>query len=84
MYDKIPKNVDVNKIINNPNDPFVTITPKDGRVAEYIKIISETKDYSKIYVTELENGLYQIANGHHRIATLLELGYEKVKVYFVK
>jgi hypothetical protein len=84
MYDKVPRTVDVVNIRNNPIDEFVTIGPKDGLIGEYIKSISTTGDYGKIYVTELSNGLYQLADGHHRFAALLRLGYDKITVYITK
>jgi ParB-like chromosome segregation protein Spo0J len=40
--------------------------------------------YDPIYVTRLENGMYQIANGHHRVAALRRLGYDVVKAFITK
>ena len=40
-------------------------------------------EYGNIYASKLGNGIYQIANGHHRIAALRQLGYNSVKFFLV-
>ena len=79
---KMPVKVNINSLINNPADEFVTLGPKDGGIAEYVRTISETGKYGRIYVSKLNNGLYQIANGHHRVAALRQLGYRFINVFF--
>ena len=69
---------------NNPADAFVKVGPKDGAIGNYIKIISETGKYGEISVSKLSNGMYQIANGHHRMEALRRLGYEVIKIYLTK
>ena len=80
---KIPIKVNINNVVNNPLDEFVTIGPADGVIAQYCRTIPQS-GYGKIYVTQLGNGLYQIANGHHRVAALRDLGYETIKVFLTK
>ena len=78
-----PIKVNINNVVNNPLDEFVTIGPADGVIAQYCRTIPQS-GYGKIYVTQLGNGLYQIANGHHRVAALRALGYETIKIFLTK
>lgn len=70
-------------VVNNPLDEFVTIGPADGVIQQYCRTIPQS-GYGKIYATRLGNGLYQIANGHHRAAALRALGYETIKIFLTK
>jgi hypothetical protein len=81
---KITTKIRMSQLQNNPLDEFVTIGPKSGRIGEYIQSISRSGSYEPIYVTKLENGLYQIANGHHRVAALKALGYDVVRAFITK
>lgn len=40
--------------------------------------------YGKIYATQLPNGFYQLANGHHRVVALKSLGKETIKIFLTK
>ena len=44
----------------------------------------ETSDYGKIFASKLQNGMYQIANAHHRVAALKQLAYKYVKFFLVR
>ena len=78
-----PIKVNMSQLLNNPSDEFVTIGPKPGAIGNYCRSIP-AEGYGKIYVTQLPNGFYRIANGHHRVAALRQLGVESVKVYLTK
>ena len=80
---KLPIKVNINNVVNNPLDEFVTVGPADGVIQQYCRTIPQS-GYGKIYVTQLGNGLYQIANGHHRVAALRALGYETIKVFLTR
>ena len=80
----IPKRVKLDKILNNPEDPFTKGTPCPGKVSEYCQKIKQTGNYGKIRVTKLDNGLYQLADGHHRVAALRSLGYKTIKVWITR
>ena len=80
---KMAIRTNINNLVNNPLDEFVTIGPKDGGISEYTRLISQTGNYGKIYASKIQNGLYQIANGHHRVAALRNLGYRYVNFYLV-
>ena len=80
---KLPIKVNINNVVNNPLDEFVTIGPADGVIQQYCRTIPQS-GYGKIYATQLGNGLYQIANGHHRVAALRALGYETIKIFLTK
>ena len=80
---KLPIKVNINNVVNNPLDEFVTIGPADGVIQKYCRTIPRY-GYGKIYATQLGNGLYQIANGHHRVAALRALGYETIKIFLTK
>ena len=79
----LPIKVNINNVVNNPLDEFVTIGPADGVIEQYCRTIPRS-GYGKIYATQLGNGLYQIANGHHRVAALRALAYETIKIYLTK
>ena len=81
---KISIKIPITQLANNPLDEFVTLGPKAGRVGEYISSISRTGSYANIYATRLENGLFQIADGHHRVQALRQLGYKTVKIFLTK
>jgi len=78
-----PIKVNVNQLVNNPADEFVTLGPANGVINQYCQTIPNS-GYGKIYATRLENGLYQIANGHHRVAALRILGVETINIYLTK
>lgn len=78
-----PIKVNINKVLNNPFDDFVTSGPAPGVISEYCRSIP-LKGYKKIYATQLPNGFYQLANGHHRVAALRSLGRETIKIYLTK
>lgn len=80
---KMGVKVDINSLINNPADEFVTIGPKDGGISGYIRSISETGKYGQIYAKRIYDGVFQIANGHHRVEALRRLGYRFIKIYLV-
>lgn len=81
---KIPIKIPISQLKNNPLDEFVTLGPKPGKVGEYISSICRTGEYANIYATKLGNGLYQIADGHHRVQALRQLGYQTVKIFITK
>ena len=78
------KKVSLSNVLDNPLDEFATLGPKSGKIAEYIGSISATGKYGKIYVTQLKNGMFQIANGHHRVAALRALGKTTARVFITK
>lgn len=80
---KMAIRTNINNLVNNPLDEFVTVGPKDGGISSYVRSINATRDYGKIYASKLQNGLYQIANGHHRVAALRQLGYRYVNFFLV-
>ena len=80
---KMAIKTNINKLINNPLDDFVTVGPKDGGISNYVRSISQTGDYGQIFASKLSNGMYQIANGHHRVAALRQLGYKFVNIFLV-
>lgn len=80
---KMGVKVDINSLINNPADEFVTIGPKDGGISGYMRSISETGKYGQIYAKYVSEGVYQIANGHHRVAALRRLGYKFINIFLV-
>lgn len=81
---KMAIKTNINNLVNNPTDEFLTVGPKDGAISDYTRSINLTGDYGKIYASKLQNGLYQISDGHHRIAALKRLGYRYVYFYLVK
>ena len=80
---KLPIRVNINNVVNNPLDEFVTIGPADGVISQYYNTIPQM-GYGKIYATYLENGFYQLANGQHRVAALRMLGVKFIKIYLIK
>ena len=80
---KMAIRTNVNNLANNPLDEFVTIGPRDGGISNYVRSISQTGDYGQIFASKLSNGMYQIANGHHRVAALRQLGYKFVNIFLV-
>ena len=80
---KLPIKVNINNLVNNPLDEFVTSGPANGVIQQYCRTIPQS-GYGKIYATQLGNGLYQIANGHHRVAALRTLGYKTIKIFLTK
>ena len=73
----------INNSKHNPEDDFVKVGPKDGGISDYVHSISQTSGYGKIFANKLPNGMYQIANGHHRVAALRKLGYKFVRFFLV-
>ena len=78
-----PIKVNIDKILNNPLDEFVTCGPAPGVISDYCHSIP-LNGYGKIYATQLPNGFYQLANGHHRVAALRSLGKETIKIFLTK
>ena len=78
-----PIKVNINKVLNNPLDEFVTVGPAQGVVSNYCRTIS-TNGYGRISATALPNGYYQLADGHHRVAALRSLGYDTIKIFLTK
>ena len=78
-----PIKVNINKVLNNPMDEFVTCGPAPGVISDYCRLIP-LNGYGKIYATQLPNGFYQLANGHHRVAALKSLGKETIKIFLTK
>ena len=81
---KAPIKTNINNLVDNPADDFVIHGPKNGRISEHINSISQTGNYGEIYASKLPNGMYQLANGHHRISALKQLGYKYVNFFLVK
>ena len=73
----------IGNLVNNPLDEFVTKGPKDGAISGYMRSISQTGDYGQIFAKKIGNGMFEIANGHHRVAALIKLGYRFVKFFLV-
>ena len=80
---KISIKVPINKVLNNPNDPFTQGMSAPGVVSDYCRSIP-SNGYGKISVTKLANGFYQLANGHHRVAALKSLGYDVIKIFITE
>ena len=80
---KIPLKVPISNVLNNPMDEFVTIGPKAGAVVEKIRMIQRTGQYS-VYATKLSNGYFQIANGHHTVQALRNMGVGTINIYITK
>ena len=78
-----PIRVNINRVLNNPADEFVSCGPAPGVIGNYCRSIP-ANGYGKIYVTQLPNGFYQIANGHHRVAALKNLGEDTIKIFLTK
>ncbi len=78
-----PVKVNINKVLNNPLDEFVTVGPAQGVVSNYCRTIP-MNGYGKIFATALPNGYYQLADGHHRVAALRALGYTTIKIFLTK
>ena len=78
-----PIKVNINQVLNNPMDEFVTCGPAPGVISDYCRSIP-LNGYGKIYATQLPNGFYQLANGHHRVAALRSLGRETIKIFLTK
>ena len=47
----------INNLVNNPEDDFVKVGPKDGGISDYVRSISQTSDYGKIFANKLPNGM---------------------------
>ena len=74
----------INNLVNNPLDEFVTKGPKDGAISEYMRSISQTGNYGQIFAKRIGAEMFEIANGHHRVAALMKLGYKYVKFFLVR
>ena len=74
----------ITNLVNNPLDEFTTLGPKSGAIGNYMSSISQSGSYGKIYASKLSNGMYQIADGHHRVQALRKLGYSFVKFFIVR
>ena len=81
---KMAIKTDINNLVNNPSDEFVTKGPKDGAISNYMRTISQTGEYGDIYAKKIGGGLFQIANGHHRVTALKKLGYKIIKIFLVR
>ena len=81
---KMAIKININNLVNNSTDEFLIVGPKDGAISNYMRSINLTGDYGRISASKLQNGLYQISDGHHRIAALKRLGYRNVYFYLVK
>ena len=81
---KIPKKVKLSSLVDNPTDPYTTIGPKQGAVAEKINQIQRLGKYEYPSVKLIGSGLYEIQNGHHTVQALRSLGIKIVKVWLVK
>ena len=79
----IPVKVNINKVLNNPLDEFVTVGPAQGVISNYCRTIP-MNGYGRISATTLSNGFYQLADGYHRVAALKALGYETIKIFITK
>lgn len=80
---KMAVRTNISNLINNVDDPFVTIGPKDGGISGYVRSISQTGDYGQIFAKKLSNGMFEISNGHHRVAALRLLNYRYVNIFLV-
>ena len=79
----VPIKVNINKVLNNPTDEFVTCGPSQGLISDYCRSIPQN-GYGKIFATKLPNGFYQLADGHHRVAALRSLGEKTIKIFLTK
>ena len=61
----------------------VSLGTADSVIQQYRRTIPQS-GYGKIYATQLGNVLYQIANGHCRVAALRALGHETIKIFLTK
>ena len=80
---KMAVKIKMENLINNPLDEFVIKGPKDGAISNYVRSIYQTGDYGQIFAKKIGNGIYQIANGHHRVAALKQLAYKFIKIFLV-
>ena len=78
-----PIKVNINKVLNNPLDDFVTVGPAQGVIRNYCQTIP-INGYGRIFATTLPNGFYQLVDGHHRVAALRSLGYCTIKIFLTK
>ena len=62
----------------------MTKGPKDGAISEYMRSISQTGNYGQIFAKRIGAEMFEIANGHHRVAALMKLGYKYVKFFLVR
>ena len=79
----LPIRTNIDNIVNNPADDFVKYGPANGVISNYCNTIPYN-GYGKIKVTKLGNEIYQLADGHHRIAALRNLGVTSVRVFLTK
>lgn len=79
----LPIKANIDKILNNPVDEFVKYGPAPGTISRYCRSIP-VNGYGKIYVTQLPNGFYRLADGHHRVAALRSLGKKVIKIFLTK
>ena len=80
---KMAIKTEIKNLVNNPLDEFVTRGPKDGAISAYMRSISQTGNYGQIFAKRIGKGVFEIANGHHRVAALIKLGYKYVKIFLV-
>lgn len=77
------KNLQNDTLRRTGMDEFVTCGPAPGVISDYCRSIP-LNGYGKIYATQLPDGFYQLANGHHRVAALRSLGKETIKIFLTK
>ena len=78
-----PIKVNINKVLNNSLDEFVTVGSVQRVVSNYCRTIP-MNGYGRISATSLSDGFYQLADGHHRVAALRSLGYDTIKIFIIK
>ena len=79
----VSKKVEISSVVNNPADEFVTVGPAQGVISKYCQSIP-LKGYGRIEDRLLENGLYELVDGHHRVAALRNLGMKYIRIYLTK
>ena len=79
----VSKKVNINFVLNNPADEYVTIGPANGVISQYCRTIPQN-GYGKIHALQLPNGYYQLADGHHRVAALRNLGVESIRIFLTQ
>ena len=81
-----PFKTSIKNVVENPmdeiNDP--RIGPRPGEVARKMQQIQQTGRYENLKVIKLNNGNYQVQDGHHRLRALIRLGYKYIWVKFTK
>ena len=81
------KKVSTDKLVGNPKDEFMNpkIGPSDKALSKHMKYIQQNgKIDEPILVKKLQDGTYEIQNGHHRWLAAQKMGLEEVPVEVMK